>query len=71
MTADCFKCENKRDIQGDAHISCLDPDPEMTGSSHGISHGWFNYPFNFDPVWMTKECSKFKEIMESTNEEVS
>ena len=25
---------------------------------HGIKSGWFNYPFNFDPVWL-EECKGF------------
>jgi len=24
----------------------------IKGDPHGISHGWFNWPFNFDPVWL-------------------
>ena len=56
----CFECQNKRFIPGDCHISYADPDPEMTGSEHGIRHGWFFYPYNFDPIWRTKSCSNFK-----------
>ncbi len=25
---------------------------------HGIKQGWFNFPFNFDPVWL-EECDGF------------
>ena len=25
---------------------------------HGIKSGWFNFPFNFDPVWL-EECNGF------------
>ena len=32
----------------------------VKGNSHGISHGWFNHPFNFDPTWLD-ECSGFKK----------
>jgi hypothetical protein len=28
----------------------------MSGSEHGIRHGWFFYPLLFDPVWKTKAC---------------
>jgi len=27
---------------------------------HGIKMGWFNWPYNFDPVWLTR-CDKFEE----------
>jgi len=32
----------------------------VKGNPHGISHGWFNFPFNFDPTWL-EECDGFKE----------
>jgi hypothetical protein len=32
----------------------------VKGNPHGIKKGWFNHPFNFDPVWLI-ECSGFKE----------
>ena len=31
----------------------------VTGSAHGIRHGWFNWPFNFDPVWL-ESCNGFE-----------
>jgi len=34
----------------------------MTGNQHGIDNDWFNYPDNFDPIWMTKECSNYDKI---------
>ena len=30
----------------------------VKGNAHGIRHGWFNHPYNFDPVWL-EECSGF------------
>ena len=59
MKSDCYECQNKRNLPGDAHISCGNPDPNMKGNPHGIRNGWFMYPFCFDPVWMDKECSNF------------
>ena len=26
---------------------------------HGIKQGWFNFPWNFDPIWLEK-CSGFE-----------
>ncbi len=57
----CYSCEFKRSIPGDAHIQCDNPDPEMTGNPHGIRNGWFFYPFNFDPIWMAKKCANYKQ----------
>jgi len=27
---------------------------EVAGNPHGVRHGWFNHPWNFDPVWLEK-----------------
>ena len=56
----CFKCKYKRNIPGDCHIRCSNPDPDMKGHEHGVNNGWFMYPFNFDPTWKAKECSNFE-----------
>jgi hypothetical protein len=57
---DCYICKSKRDVPGNAHIQCANPDSEMTGDSYGISQGWFLYPLIFDPVWMTSKCNNFE-----------
>ena len=56
----CFKCKHKRNIPGDCHISCAKPDIDMKGNPHGIKHGWFRYPYNFDPTWKAKECQNWE-----------
>ena len=32
---------------------------KVEGDEYGISKGWFNHPFNFDPVWLNS-CTGFK-----------
>ena len=32
---------------------------KVKGDPHGIRSGWFNHPFNFDPVWL-EECDGFE-----------
>ncbi|MHA1291112.1 MAG: hypothetical protein ACTSQJ_00420 [Promethearchaeota archaeon] len=32
----------------------------VKGDPHGIRNGWFNHPFNFDPVWLL-ECTGFEK----------
>jgi len=56
---ECYQCKNRRTISGDAHSWCAKPDPAMTGLDYGIKSGWFWYPYNFDPVWKTKDCCNF------------
>ena len=31
----------------------------VVGNAHGIRHGWFMHPFNFDPVWL-ESCTGFE-----------
>lgn len=60
MHTECHSCIHKRLVPGDAHISCSNPDPNMTGNPHGIRKGWFVYPFIYDPVWKTKLCDNYE-----------
>lgn len=60
MKTNCYKCKNRGEVFYSAHSSCNNPDTGMTGDEHGRRNGWFNYPNNFDPVWMTKECDNFE-----------
>jgi len=32
---------------------------KVKGNEHGIRNGWFNHPYNFDPVWL-EECDGFE-----------
>ena len=67
MRNECWTCQHRRAIPGDAHISCANPDPAMQGHRRGIDRGWFIYPFNFDPVWKEKECANYEPQKEATN----
>ena len=60
LNTDCYKCQHRAGIPGDYHSRCLKPDEKMEGSPHGIENGWFCYPYNFDPIWMKKECSNYE-----------
>ena len=33
---------------------------KVKGNPYGIKSGWFNHPYNFDPVWLEK-CNGFKK----------
>ena len=61
VSTDCRKCKYVRSILGDCHVRCAKPDHQMRGERHGIVNGWFFYPLNFDPCWMTKECFNYEE----------
>lgn len=57
---DCYKCKYRKEIPGDAHSRCSNPNAEVEGNPHGIGSGWFHWPINFDPVWL-EECDGFEK----------
>lgn len=44
------------------------PDVRVKGNLTGINNGWFNWPIDFDPVWVD-ECKFFQE-KEQNNDRV-
>ncbi len=54
----CYQCKHRFPIPGDAHSRCANPDAQVRGNDHGITHGWFCWPVNFDPVWLVS-CDGF------------
>lgn len=58
---ECYKCANMREVPGNCHIKCIDPDPTINGCKYAVRNGWFFYPLLFDPVWKEKTCANFKE----------
>ena len=62
----CRACGYKAGIPGDDHISCLFDWGKSwwvmpNGEAHGIAHGWYVFPFNYDPIWMREECMAFSK----------
>jgi len=33
----------------------------ISANPHGVRHNWFQWPFDFDPVWLTN-CEGFEEV---------
>jgi hypothetical protein len=57
---DCYKCVHRLDVPGDAHSRCNNVDAKVEGHPHGIKKGWFIWPLNFDPTWLTS-CDGFSD----------
>lgn len=55
---DCYACEHRRPLAGDAHSTCLAPAAHVAADRHGMAKGWFDWPFCFDPVWLHR-CDSF------------
>ena len=67
---ECYHCKYKKEVPGNAHIKCTNPDKTMKGNLHGIDRGWFMYPLLFDPVWKLQECKNY-ELAEEVKHTVS
>jgi len=57
------KCAYRKSIPGDAHSSCCF---KWKGSgllvpkcSSSQAMKWFNFPYNYDPLWGPDECPAF------------
>lgn len=60
MKAKCYECAHRRTIPGDCHSSCANRKARVKGNEHGIAHGWFAWPWNFDPIWL-ESCDGFEK----------
>lgn len=59
---DCQKCKFKTNgLSGSHHIGCTCVYAVVRGSEHGIKNGWFQYPFDFDQIWLTY-CDSFQSL---------
>ena len=56
---DCYKCKHQRSLPFDSHSECKNLGAKVMGKPHGIRHGWFFWPLNYDPVWLV-ECTGFE-----------
>lgn len=64
----CYKCKFRGNIDYSYHSQCNHPsatekdsiDLNIIGDPQGIKGGWFNFPYNFDPVWV-KNCDGFQQ----------
>jgi hypothetical protein len=61
----CLKCVHRLTIPGDRHSRCNNVRAEVVGDPYGIKSGWFNWPWNFDPVWL-KSCDGFSDNTKDT-----
>jgi hypothetical protein len=57
----CYDCAHRRSIPGDCHSGCANREAKVSGHPNGIRHGWFSWPYNFDPTWLMS-CDGFKAL---------
>jgi hypothetical protein len=57
----CYGCAYREEVTGSAHSMCVFnwakfPGFDPKGNDIGLKNGWYNFPLNFDPVWMDEKC---------------
>lgn len=55
----CRECKFAKILSHTHHIGCCNPDFNLEGNERAISKGWFNYPFEFDPIWIIGTCNNY------------
>ena len=61
----CYNCTFIGTVSGSVHSSCRrfiqksDFNPPKA-DIHGIKSGWYNFPYNYDPVWQNELCEGFE-----------
>ena len=56
--AKCYDCVHRLQVTGNAHSRCNNFKANVKGQDIGVRKGWFNWTFNFDPVWLVS-CDGF------------
>jgi len=56
----CYGCQYRGEIAGDCHSHCINKTAKVVGDDYGKRSGWFEWPWNFDPVWLIS-CDGFKK----------
>lgn len=59
----CYTCVHRSSVPGSAHSECNNHKADVFANYHGIRNGWFNWPFNFDPVWLVS-CDGYSNNQE-------
>ena len=67
----CHKCVHSRSnsFVNSAHVHCAmywayykkNKSAHPKGAEHAIKSGWWDFPYDYDPIWMQGECERFEE----------
>ena len=71
MKKRCNTCTHKREITNSHRITCnyywenkhllsTSPASSQDISDYAKTSGWFDFPYDFDPLWITSDCNGYK-----------
>jgi hypothetical protein len=71
LKTNCHNCVNSRSnsFVNSAHIHCSlywsvfkkYKSSHPKGAEHAKENGWWDFPYDFDPLWMIEECRGYEE----------
>lgn len=59
MKLACYNCKHLGEIKNSTYIYCKNRKAKVEGHPSGIIRGWFDWPYEFHPVWLIK-CDGFE-----------
>jgi hypothetical protein len=60
LKPNCYECKHRRELMFHCHSYCGNRNAHVVGSDKGKRMGWFNWPIDFDPVWL-ESCNGFEQ----------
>ncbi len=64
---DCRQCRHHELVMCDTRSRCLNPAAQVRGNLHGVAHGYFNFPYVYDPIWVDG-CDGFAPVGEASTQ---
>lgn len=70
IKTDCYKCTHRgsNNEMGSAHSHCKlywkykkHKSIFPKGNEKAKEQGWFDFPYDYDPIWIEEDCESFKE----------
>ena len=68
VTTNCYECEfrGSNSDKGSAHSHCKlywqykkHKDDFPKGNKRAKEKGWFDFPYDYDPIWIEEDCERF------------
>lgn len=68
VTTNCYECEfrGSNSDKGSAHSHCKlywqykkHKDDFPKGNERAKEQGWFDFPYDYDPIWIEEDCERF------------
>ena len=56
----CYECKHIGEIDDSTYVYCKNRQAVVEGHPTGITRGWFDWPYQFSPVWLVK-CSGYEQ----------